>query len=94
MKQLVYKLFSYRTTKERYFIMIIDKRKLDIAMGTSCYTFSELAIKSGVSRISINKLLTGKTTARPATIGKIAKALNVDVANIIKSEDEADGKDN
>jgi transcriptional regulator with XRE-family HTH domain len=65
--------------------MKIDKQKLAIAMGNSCITFNELSIKSGVSRITIGKFLSGKVVPRPATIGKIAKALNVKVEDLIEN---------
>ncbi len=65
--------------------MKIDKHKLDIAMGNACLTFGELSTLSGVSRVSVNKFLSGRSNARPATIGRIAKALNVPVQEIIET---------
>jgi transcriptional regulator with XRE-family HTH domain len=65
--------------------MKINNEKLYVLMGNSCLTFGELSVKSGVSRVSINKFLKGKTDARPATIGKIARALNVNVQEIIET---------
>lgn len=55
-----------------------------LAMANKCMTISELSIQSNVSRVTLTKFTTGKSNLRPATIGKIAKALNVKVEDIIE----------
>ena len=48
----------------------------------------ELEEASGVSYNTIWRLETGKTGAQPRTIRKIAKALGVDAAELVKSGEE------
>lgn len=63
--------------------MKADKKKLEIAMANSCMNTSDLQTVSGLPRPTINNVITGRNV-RPATIGNIAKALNVDVTEIIE----------
>ena len=55
-------------------------------MANSCFSISELARKSKVSRVAIGNYLNGEGNAQPITIGKLARALNVDVVDIIEDE--------
>ncbi len=64
--------------------MKICNTKMDIAMANSCVSISELAEQSKVSRISIGRFINGKTEPKPVTVGKIAKALNCKVEDIIE----------
>lgn len=66
--------------------MKIDKMKIDIAIANKGYSAKELSEKCGVSQITIARLKRGVQEARPETIGKIAKALNVPVENLIDIE--------
>ena len=63
--------------------MKADKKKLEIAMANYCMNTSDLQTVSGLPRPTVNNVITGRNV-RPATIGKIAKALNVDVTEIIE----------
>lgn len=65
--------------------MRIDRNKLKLAMAANCFNTSDLAAASGVSAATIKRLCRNGA-AKPATIGKIAKALNVKVEDIIKEE--------
>ena len=58
--------------------------KIDVAMANKGYSAKELSEKCGVSQITIARLKRGVQKARPETVGKIAKALNVDVTEIIE----------
>lgn len=64
--------------------MKIDKTKINIAMANKEYSAKELSEKCRVSQVTITPLVRGVQTARPTTIGKIAKALGVDVTEIIE----------
>jgi predicted transcriptional regulator len=66
--------------------MKISKQKIEIQMGNLCMTYTDLANMSGVSRPCMGKLLNGKAVPRPVTVGKIAKALGVDVTDIIETD--------
>lgn len=64
--------------------MVINNKRLNIAMANECLTVSELAKKSNVSRVTIRRLFNRSSTPKPATIGKIAKALNVQVEELLE----------
>ena len=63
--------------------MKIDKMKVDIAMANKGFSAKELSGKCGISQITITRLKKGVQKARPETVGKIAKALDVPVENLI-----------
>ena len=63
--------------------MKIDKRKFEIAIANACMKYSELSKTSGVSQFTITRMQTGAET-NPATVGKIAKTLNVEVEDLIE----------
>ena len=64
-------------------IMIVDKEKLKIAMARACLNTSDLAKKASMPLPTVNNVIAGRSV-KPATIGKIAKALNVDVTELIE----------
>lgn len=66
--------------------MKIDFQNLQIAMANACMNKGDLADAAGISRISVSKYFSGKRTPSPKTIGKIAKALDVSVTEIISAE--------
>ena len=68
-------------------IMRINKQKLQIAMANICITSNELQKKSELPRGTFLNVITGKNV-RPATAGKIAKALNIPVENLIDMESD------
>lgn len=65
--------------------MKIDRTKLDLAMANKSYSAKELSKRCGVSQVTIARIARGVQEARPETVGKIAKALNVPVTEIIDS---------
>jgi transcriptional regulator with XRE-family HTH domain len=64
----------------------LNTSKLLLAMANACITTTNLAEKSNVSRVAITRFTTGKSNPKPQTIGKIAKALNVKVEELIEDE--------
>lgn len=61
--------------------MQLNKDTLDLLRARECLTVLALAKKAGISQSTIN---TGyKKEIDPVPVGKIAKALNVDVKDII-----------
>lgn len=64
--------------------MKIDKAKLHLAMANKAYSAKELSKICGVSQVTITRISKDKQKARPETIGKIAKALDVPVIDIIE----------
>lgn len=65
--------------------MKTNRRKLELAMARACMNTEDLQKAAEMPRPSLNNVISGKS-ARPATIGRIAKALNVDVTEIIEEE--------
>lgn len=66
--------------------MKINKAALDLIKARQCLTNKEIVDKAGVRA---NALSIGiKKDLQPATVGKIAKALNVSVEEIIRHPDD------
>lgn len=63
--------------------MIANKRKLEIAMANACMNPYDLCKVAEIRYQTYQRITSGKD-AKPATIGKIAKALNVSVENLIE----------
>lgn len=74
--------------------MKINLNRLKIAMAKNCLTAVELSKKSSVSRGTLTNIMNNKTETSLATIGKLAKALEVDVTEIIVDEAAATAKEN
>ena len=66
--------------------MKIAKSNFELAMANACITAEELSKITGISSITITRIKNGIQDARPATVGKIARALNVDVGELIDTE--------
>lgn len=64
--------------------MRISSDKLHLAMANACINQYELCDKAKIGRPTLTQLKSGRRNPRPATIGKIAKALNVKVEEIIE----------
>ena len=67
--------------------MKANRHKLEIAMANACMTTTDLQKVTKMPRPTINNVITGRGV-RPATIGRVAKALGVDVTEIIDDMDE------
>lgn len=65
--------------------MKIDREKLRLAMARACVNVADLLVAANIPRPTYNNALQGKGLS-PATAGKIAKALGVDVTEILKEE--------
>ena len=62
--------------------MILNREKVDLAMARNCMTVVDLAESYGVSRARMNVILNSRKIT-PLCAGRIAKALNCDVTEII-----------
>lgn len=62
--------------------MKVSKLKLEIALANNCMNPYELCKCAEIQRQTYRNLLTGKD-CKPATVGKIAKSLNVKVEDLI-----------
>ncbi len=65
--------------------MVINRLKLEIAMAKNQCTTEELSKISGTSAGEVHRYA-GKRTVRPTTVGKLAKALNCQVEDLIEVE--------
>ena len=66
--------------------MKANKNKLRLAMARACMNPQDLAKAAEMPPQTVNGVLRGRNV-RPATLGRIAKALDVDVAEILEKED-------
>ena len=63
--------------------MIASRVKLGVAMARACMNTTDLAQKAQMPRPTVNNVVTGRNV-RPRTIGRIAKALDVDIEDILE----------
>lgn len=66
--------------------MKLDKCKIQVILAEKEMNQSELAIKIGANRQQVNEILS-RGTCSLKTLGRISKALNVPVSEIIKEDD-------
>jgi DNA-binding Xre family transcriptional regulator len=62
----------------------VNREKLDLAMAKNCFSAEQLSTLTGVSTVTIARIKNGCQKGRPKTIGKLAKALNVKVEELIE----------
>lgn len=65
--------------------MKADRNKLALAMARACMNAEDLRAKSELPRPTLNGVITGRSV-RPGTIGRVAKALQIDVTEILADE--------
>lgn len=68
--------------------MKANKKKLKLAMAKACMSTSDLQKASEIPRPTLNNVITGRCV-RPDTIGKVARALGVEVEAILELDGEA-----
>ena len=64
--------------------MKVDKDKLLLLMSNACMNPYDLCKKANVSCSVYYKMVKGLSNSKPATIGKMAKALNVKVEDLLE----------
>jgi DNA-binding Xre family transcriptional regulator len=67
-------------------MMKINTIKLAVAMAKLCVKQEELARMAGVNTMTISRAKNGQGSVHLSTIGKIAKALNVRVEDLLEDE--------
>lgn len=67
--------------------MKADVQNLRLAMARACMNPQDLAKAAEMPPQTVNGVLRCRSV-RPATIGRIAKALSVDVTEILKKEED------
>ncbi|MDE5589041.1 MAG: helix-turn-helix transcriptional regulator [Acetatifactor sp.] len=63
--------------------MRANRRKLELAMAAACMNVEDVQNASSMPRATLNNVISGRNV-RPATIGRVAKALGVDVIEILE----------
>ena len=66
--------------------MKVNRDKLRLAMARACMNPQDLAKAAEMPSQTVNGVLRERSI-RPATLGRIAKALRVDVTEILKEEE-------
>lgn len=66
--------------------MLLDKTKAELAMARLGLNRLDLSRKLGVTAANTSQYLKPGRDLHPKTVGKIAKALEIDPSEIIKSE--------
>ncbi len=66
--------------------MKIKVDKMLISMAASGLTVNELADRSGVSRNTISAIKAGKANCRPDKVGALARALGVEIEELVETE--------
>lgn len=62
--------------------MKMNRKKYELARARACMSFNDV-VNSGIPKGTLCRVMNGEDV-RPETIGKIAKALKCDVAEIIE----------
>lgn len=66
--------------------MKADRKKLELAMARACMNTGDLVKTSAMPRPTVNNVITGRNVS-PATLGRVARALGVDVIAIMEVEE-------
>ena len=61
----------------------VNRKKFELALARACLTPDELAKLANMPRPTLNNVVTGRSV-RPATLGRVARALGVDVEEIME----------
>lgn len=67
--------------------MKLNLEKVKLLMASNCLSIRGLSEKSGINYITLVPYLNGSRSPKTEKLGKIAKALGVDPAEIIATED-------
>lgn len=65
----------------------LDLFKFDLARAKKCYNKKQVSKKAGLSYDNLMKILSGRISLTATSLGKIAKALDVEPIELIQEED-------
>lgn len=68
--------------------MKVNRYKLELALARACMTPDALAIAAKMPRPTVNNVISGRSV-RPATLGRIARALNCDPTDIMEDSHDS-----
>lgn len=64
-----------------------DLKKVEIAKAKACLSTNEIVEKTRLGRTTVSRVLNATTNPSAKSAGLIAKALNVDITDLIVDED-------
>lgn len=67
--------------------MKANKKALLLAMARACVGRKEISEKAGMPEMTVKNVLDGRSV-RPATLGKVARALGVSVESLLEDRKE------
>ena len=67
--------------------MKLNLEKIRIEQARACLKVNDLSKLSSISRTGLSKILNGERNPTPKTVGLLAKALNVNVEEIVIIEE-------
>lgn len=67
--------------------MKVNNQKINLAMLRACMNSTDISVKSGVPVVTVRKVISGHGTTCK-TLGRIARALGVDPAELIDEEEK------
>lgn len=65
-------------------MLALDLKKVELARAKQCFTKQDLAKQAGICYSTLMKLLHGHIKLTAKTLGKLAKALNVEPEDLIQ----------
>ena len=65
--------------------MKVDRKKLELAMARACMNRADLIIAAKIPENTVKNVLYGKNV-RPGTLGRVARVLGVDPAELLAEE--------
>jgi len=63
--------------------MRADREKIEFALARACMTANSVAVAAQMPQATVKNVIVGRNV-RPVTIGRVARALGVDIAEIIE----------
>ena len=78
--------YNVRNENERGDYLLVNRKHLKLAMARACMSAQEVAKHAEIPRPTFNNAAIGRSV-RPETLGKIARALGVDVEYLIAKEE-------
>lgn len=67
--------------------MKANRKKIELAMARKCISLNELQEKAGMPLPTVKGVIYGKSV-KPVTLGKVARALEVEIEEIMEKEEE------
>ncbi len=71
--------------------MNINKNVFARELARNCLTLKELSAISGVNVVTLTRVKRGIQIPQPITVGKIAKALNISIEDLVSGEEQKEG---